>query len=129
MADIQPEFRENKSHDASGAVVIIRIFGLLLILAGLALAIVPLITGVTKTLTLFSYLFSGLGLMAVGYGLLQMYLWGFYLLLGADIILIISLIFTYMTLPFFKSFFIVVALIVIAYFLLNRDLFEKSEKI
>ncbi len=122
-----PPIEENT--DSAGSVIIIRIFGLLLILFGLALAVVPLITDARKTLTLFSYLYSGVGVMAIGYGLLQLYLWGFYLLLGADVILIISLVFTYMTLPFFKSFVIALCLIIIAFFLLNRDLFEKSEKI
>lgn len=119
----------NSKRQTSGAVIIIRILGLLIIVAGFALAIVPLVTGEIKTLSLFSYLFSGIGLIAVGYGLLQLYLWGFYLLLAADLVLIISLIFTYSTLPFFKSFFIVVCIIFIGYFILNRDLFKQSEKI
>lgn len=121
--------KEPGTHATSGAVIISRFFGLLVILIGLAMIIVPLIKGVDGTLTLYAFFFSGVGFIAIGYGLLQLYLWGLYLLVTADIVAICSLIFTFRTLPFFKSFLIVVCLIIAGYFLLNREIFKRSPTI
>ncbi|MBS1271325.1 MAG: hypothetical protein MAGBODY4_00454 [Candidatus Marinimicrobia bacterium] len=123
-----PESTDN-SVETAGAILIIRIFALLVMLAGMALVVVPVLSGERSALTLFVFLFSGVGMVAVGYGLLQLYLWGVYLLLGADVLAIITLIITYRTLPFFKSLFIVLGVLLAVYFLLNRDLFSRSDKI
>ncbi len=119
--------REPRTAETSGTAIITRIFGLLVMLAGVAMMIVPLISGVGTTLTLFAFLFSGVGCITIGYGLLQIYLWGLYLLIVADFCAIVSLIFTYKTLPFFKSFFIVLCLIIAGYFIVNREIFKQSK--
>lgn len=120
---------EERSLDTQGAILIIRIFGILIILAGFALIVVPLFTGYHSTVSLFAYLFAGIGIVGTGYGLIQLHLWGFYMLLAADGILVIALLFNYSTLPFFKSFIIILCLLVFGYFLLNRDLFNPSDSI
>jgi len=125
----QADPREPGTPEISGAIIISRFFGLLVILMGVAMIIIPLIKGIDGTLTLFAFFFSGVGLIAIGYGLLQLYLWGLYLLVTADIVVICSLIFTFRTLPFFKSFFIVVCLIIAGYFILNREIFKQSSTI
>ncbi|MCF7805671.1 MAG: hypothetical protein K9N46_17295 [Candidatus Marinimicrobia bacterium] len=119
----------DRSSETTTAIIVIRIFALFIILAGMALVVVPIVIGERNTLTLYAYLFSGIGLVVVGYGLLQLYIWGMYLLLGADAIAIVSLIITYRTLPFFKSLFIILGLLLAGYFILNRDLLKRSDKI
>jgi len=114
---------------SSGIVLIIRILGLLIMLAGMALIVIPILNNSRNTLDLFAFIFSGVGLIAMGYGLLQLYLWGCYLLFAADGIAVISLIITFTTLPFFKSFFIVVCLIVLGFFLVNRNLFTQGKRL
>jgi len=120
---------EDKSVDTAGAILIVRIFALVVMLAGMALVVVPVLSGERSALTLFAFLFSGIGLVAVGYGLLQLYLWGVYLFLLADVLAIITLIITYRTLPFFKSLFIVLGILLAGYLIFNRDLFTQSDKI
>ncbi|HKJ67931.1 MAG TPA: hypothetical protein VKA68_08235 [bacterium] len=121
------EGRGHPAKESAGVVIITRIFGLLVMLAGVAMIIVPLISGAGTTLTLFAFLFSGVGCITIGYGLLQVYLWGLYLLIVADFCAIVSLIFTYKTLPFFKSFFIILCLIIAGYFIVNREIFKQSK--
>jgi len=112
-----------------GTILVIRIFAVLIMLAGIALIIVPLITGRSNTITLFAYLFAGVGLIGMGYGLLQLHLWGFYMSLAGDIILVVALLFNYHTLPFFKSFAIIICVLVFGYLVLNRDFFQTTDTI
>jgi len=119
--------RQEKTSDTSATVITTRIMGLAVMMMGIAMIIVPLIRGADNTLTLFAYLFSGMGLIVMGYGLLQLYLWGMYFLIVADVVAIVSLIFTYNTLPFFKSFLIVLCFIIAGYLIVNRDIFKQSK--
>lgn len=118
-----------QSTEATSAIILIRIFGLIIMLIGMALVVVPVIIGERSTLSLFAFLFSGVGLVAVGFGLLQLYLWGMYLLLTADILTVISLIITFQTLPLFKSLLIIISLLIAGYFIYNRDLFKRTDLI
>ena len=109
------------------AVIILRVIGLIVMLAGMALAIIPFFAGHHSTITVFAFLLSGVGLIAAGFGVLQLHIWGFYLLLAADIIAIIALFVNYRTLPLFKSFFIVLGLLVLGYMILQRDQFRSKQ--
>jgi len=108
-------------------VVILRLIGLLVMLAGMALVVLPFFGIEQSTISVFAFLFAGTGLIVVGFGVLQIYPWGFYLLLGSDIIAIIAFIVNFQTLPLFKSFFILLLLLILGYIILQRDQFQPTE--
>lgn len=108
-------------------VVILRLIGLLVMLAGMALVVLPFFGIEQSTISVFAFLFAGTGLIVVGFGVLQIYPWGFYLLLGSDIIAIIAFIVNFRTLPLFKSFFILLLLLILGYVILQRDQFQPTE--
>lgn len=108
-------------------IIILRVIGLVVMLAGMALVVLPFLGIERSTITVFAFLFAGTGLIVVGFGILQIYLWGFYLLLGSDIIAIIALILNFKTLPLFKSFFILLLLLILGYIVLQRDQFQSTK--
>jgi len=121
---VDPEIEHAQDHTE---VILLRILGLIVMLAGMALVVVPFFTGDHSTIAVFVFLFSGIGLIAAGFGVVQLHSWGFYLLIGADIILMVALIINYQTLPLFKSFFIIIGLLVLGYLYLQRELFHAKQ--
>ncbi len=108
-------------------IIILRLIGLATMLAGMALLVLPFFGLERSTIIVFAFFFSGVGLIAAGFGTLQLYPWGFYLLIGTDVVALIAFIVNYRTLPLFKSFFIVLLLLILGYIIMQRDQFQPTK--